>query len=76
MSSAPQAPQEHEEIHLPSPSLQPIATSFGIALSVFGLVPDARIWRFALVAIGLTIALIAGWLWARDAIREYEHLHD
>ena len=64
----------HAPIHLPGPSFTPIAISAGVAITLFGLVPDSRLWRLAIVSIGVTIALIAGMVWAREAIREYADL--
>jgi hypothetical protein len=61
-------------VHLPPPSALPLATSVGIALILGGLVPDARIWRLALVSIGITIVTIFGAQWARAAIAEYNNL--
>ncbi len=60
--------------HLPPPSALPFATSIGVMLILGGLVPDARIWRLALVSIGVTIAVIFGAQWLRAAIDEYENL--
>ncbi|HEY7259687.1 MAG TPA: hypothetical protein VH459_11485 [Gaiellales bacterium] len=65
---------EHEDFHLPEPSLLPIVTSIGIALMLFGFVPDSRLWRLALVSLGTMIALGAGWLWLRDSMDEYNEL--
>ena len=62
--------------HLPSPSALPFATSAGIAIVLAGLVPDARIWRLALVSLGATITIIFGAQWVRDAIAEYNDLPD
>jgi hypothetical protein len=60
--------------HLPEPSALPFATSVGIALVFAGLVPDARIWRLALVSLGATIAIIFGAQWVRAAIAEFNDL--
>jgi hypothetical protein len=65
---------EHEDFHLPEPSALPIVTSIGIALILFGFVPDSRLWRLALVSIGAIIALGAGWIWVRDSMTEYRDL--
>ena len=65
---------EHEDFHLPQPSLLPLVTSIGIAVMLFGFVPDSRLWRLALVSIGTMIALGAGWLWVRDSMDEYRDL--
>ncbi len=67
---------EGRDFHLPEPSALPFATSIGIALVLFGLVPDARIWRLTLVSIGATIALIFGAQWVRAAVNEYRNLPD
>jgi hypothetical protein len=70
------ADQDHDRggFHLPSPSALPFATSVGIALVLAGLVPDARIWRLALVSIGVMIAVIFGAQWVRDSVNEYRNL--
>ncbi|HEX5250352.1 MAG TPA: hypothetical protein VFW14_11850 [Gaiellales bacterium] len=62
------------DFHLPSPSALPFATSVGVALVLFGLVPDARIWRLALVSIGFIVIVIFGAQWLRDAVDEYRDL--
>ena len=67
-------PEQHDDFHLPSPSGIPIVVGLGIALTLFGLVPDARIWRFPLVSIGLVITFAAGWRWLADAMEEYRNL--
>ena len=70
------AGSESRDFHLPAPSALPFATSIGIALVLGGLVPDARIWRLAIVSIGVTIAIIFGAQWVRAAIAEYRDLPD
>ena len=65
---------EREDFHLPEPSLLPIVTSIGIALMLFGFVPDSRLWRLALVTLGAMLTLGAGWLWLRDSMNEYRDL--
>lgn len=62
--------------HLPAPSSQPIVTALGLALMLAGLVPDARLWRMAMVSIGAMVCLIGIWLWVSDAIEEYRNLPD
>ena len=62
------------DFHLPPPSALPFATSIGIALVLAGLVPDARIWRLALVSIGFIVIVIFGAQWLRDAVNEYRDL--
>lgn len=65
---------EHEDFHLPEPSLLPFVTSIGIAVMLFGFVPDSRLWRLALVSVGAMVAIGAGWLWLRDSMNEYREL--
>ena len=65
---------DHEDFHLPEPSGLPIVVSFGIALMLFGFVPDSRLWRLVLVTLGAMIAGGAGWLWLRDSTNEYREL--
>ena len=65
---------DHEDFHLPEPSALPLVVSFGIALMLFGFVPDSRLWRLALVSLGAVIALGAGWLWLRDSMNDYRDL--
>ena len=62
------------DFHLPSPSALPFATSIGIALILAGLVPDARLWRLALVSMGFIVTVIFGAQWLRDAVNEYRDL--
>jgi hypothetical protein len=62
------------DFHLPSPTALPFGTSVGIALVLGGLVPDARIWRLALVSIGVILVSIFGAQWLRDAVEEYRDL--
>ena len=65
---------DHEDFHLPEPSGLPIVVSFGIALMLFGFVPDSRLWRLALGLARREIASGAGWLWLRDSMNEYREL--
>ncbi len=62
--------------HLPPPSALPIVVGFGVALVLFGFVPDARIWRLTLVSIGAMITLTGILMWVRDAMQEYRNLPD
>ena len=65
---------EHDDFHLPEPSLLPVLTSIGIALMLFGFVPDSRLWRLALVTLGAMLTVGAGWIWLRDSMTEYRDL--
>jgi hypothetical protein len=70
---------EHEvrhELHLPGPSFAPIVLSAGVAIVLFGLVPDSRLWRLALVSIGVIVSAIAAMVWLREAIADYRDLPD
>jgi hypothetical protein len=69
---------EHDDnpYHLPAPSAQPLLAALGAALTLAGLVPDARLWRMALISTGVSILAIAVWLWVSDAIEEYRNLPD
>ena len=69
-------PEHHDEIHLPAPSGTPVVTALGLALILFGFVPDARLWRLGVVSLGVIIATGAGWRWLQDAIAEYRDLPD
>jgi hypothetical protein len=69
-------PEHHDEFHLPSPSGVPIVTGLGAAIMLFGFVPDARLWRLALVSLGAMIVVGALWRWVVDAIAEYRDLPD
>jgi Rieske Fe-S protein len=56
----------HEEAHLPSPSLWPIGFAIGIVVVLVGLVINPLL----ISSIGAVIAIVFGFLWARDATRE------
>jgi len=56
----------HEEAHLPSPSLWPIGFAIGIVVVLVGLVINPML----ISSIGAAIAIVFGFLWARDATRE------
>ena len=69
-------PDRHDAFHLPAPSGIPIVVGAGIALILFGFVPDARLWRLSIVSIGVTIAAGGAWRWLQDALAEYRDLPD
>lgn len=56
----------HEEAHLPPPTLWPIGFAIGIVVVLVGLVIDPLL----ISTIGAVIAIVFGFLWARDATRE------
>jgi Rieske Fe-S protein len=56
----------HEEAHLPSPSLWPIGFAIGIVVILVGLIINPLL----ISSIGAVIAIVFGFLWARDATRE------
>jgi Rieske Fe-S protein len=60
-------PQHEDRPHLPGPSLYPIAFAAGVACILVGLIVSPKI----VAPIGAAIAVIFGFLWARDATMEY-----
>jgi Rieske Fe-S protein len=56
----------HEEAHLPSPTLWPIGFAIGIVVVLVGLVIDPTL----ISSIGAAIAIVFGFLWAREATAE------
>ena len=63
------APPPGEAIHLPEPSYLPVVTAFGISLALVGVVIT-----WIITAIGGAIALVAIFLWIRDARAEMSGL--
>ena len=65
---SPDTEQEslHEEAHLPSPSVWPIGFAIGIVVVLVGLIINPLL----ISTIGAAIAIVFGFLWARDATRE------
>jgi Rieske Fe-S protein len=57
---------EHDEPHLPPPSLWPIGFAVGVAVVLVGLIVNP-LW---IATIGGAIVLVFGFLWARDATAE------
>jgi hypothetical protein len=64
-----QAPPVGEEIHLPGPTLIPIASAAGITLMVIGTTID---WIFSLV--GAVIFIVTTIMWIRDTRRDVARL--
>jgi Rieske Fe-S protein len=62
----PSPDTEHEETHLPTPTLYPIGFAIGIVVILVGLVIDPVL----ISSIGAAIAIVFGFLWARDATAE------
>ena len=60
-------PQHEDRPHLPGPSLYPIAFAAGVATILVGLIVNPTI----VAPIGAVIAVVFGFLWARDATTEY-----
>jgi Rieske Fe-S protein len=63
--------EQHDEPHLPSPSLWPIGFAIGIVIILVGLVIDPIV----ISSVGGAIAIVFGFLWARDATRELRAHH-
>ena len=60
-------PQHGDRPHSPGPSLYPIGFAAGIACILVGLIINPKV----IVPIGALIAIISGFLWARDATKEF-----
>ena len=60
-------PQHGDRPHLPGPSLYPIGFAAGIACILVGLIVNPKL----IVPIGAVIAIVFGFLWARDATTEF-----
>ena len=56
----------HDTPHVPGPSLWPIAFAIGVACLLLGLVLSSMI----IIALGAVIAVVFGFLWARDVTRD------
>jgi len=65
----PEPGREEHEPHVPASTIGPFAFALGIALVLLGLIVS---WPVA--AVGGGIAVIAGFLWMRDATRELRGL--
>jgi Rieske Fe-S protein len=64
-------PEEHGEAHEPSPTLYPLCFAVGIAVILVGLIVDPLL----IGGIGVVITLVFGFLWIREATREYRAEH-
>ena len=60
-----EAPGEHHDIHLPSPSYFPLIASLGPPVIAFGFIYD-----FALVAVGAVVLLFGLYGWALEPAAE------
>jgi Rieske Fe-S protein len=63
-------PRRGERPHLPGPSLYPIAFAAGVACVLVGLIVNPKV----VAPIGAAIALVFGFLWARDATMAYRRV--
>ena len=59
-------PERMDEPHIPLPTLWPLGFAVGIAVALVGLIVDPMI----VSPIGAAIAIVFGFLWARDATAE------
>jgi hypothetical protein len=65
----PEAPPVGEEIHLPGPSLLPLASAVSITLIVIGSTID---WIFSIIGlIGFVVTTV---MWIRDTRRDINEL--
>ena len=60
-------PQHGDRPHSPGPSVYPIGFAAGIACILVGLIINPKL----IAPIGAAIAIVFGFLWARDATKEY-----
>jgi Rieske Fe-S protein len=60
-------PQHGDRPHSPGPSLLPIGFAAGIACILVGLIVNPKV----IVPIGAVIAVVCGFLWARDSTKEF-----
>ena len=60
-------PQHGDRPHSPGPSLYPIGFAAGVACILVGLIINPMV----IVPIGVVIAVVCGFLWARDATKEF-----
>jgi quinol---cytochrome c reductase iron-sulfur subunit, bacillus type len=60
-------PQHRDRPHLPGPSVYPIGFAAGIACILVGLIVNPKI----VAPIGAAIAVVFGFLWAREATKEF-----
>jgi quinol---cytochrome c reductase iron-sulfur subunit, bacillus type len=60
-------PQHGNRPHLPGPSVYPIGFAAGVACILVGLIVNPRL----VAPIGAAIAIVFGFLWARDATKEF-----
>ena len=60
-------PQHGDRPHSPGPSLYPIGFAAGVACILVGLIINPKV----IVPIGVVIAVVCGFLWARDATKEF-----
>jgi len=64
-------PADHDEAHLPGPSIGPIGFAIGVVLVLVGLIVNP-LW---ISTIGAAVAVIFGVLWSREATAEMRRSH-
>jgi heme/copper-type cytochrome/quinol oxidase subunit 1 len=64
-----EAPPVGEEVHMPEPSMLPIANAVGVTLSIVGLTLE-----LAVTIVGLVIFLVTLIAWMRSAAHEMSEL--
>src|SRR5919204_1446230 len=63
-------PQHEDRPHLPAPSLYPVGFAAGVACVLVGLIVSPTF----VAPIGGAIAIVFGFLWAREATMEYRRV--
>jgi hypothetical protein len=76
MADEQHEPGHGEEIHLPSPSYQPLIAALGVSMLLAGLISESFLWRTGIMSVGFSVGAIGIWLWVKDAIDEYRSLPD
>jgi hypothetical protein len=65
----PDTPPAGEEIHLPGPTILPVAVAAAITLIVIGTTIN---WWLSII--GLVVFVVATWMWIRDTRRDISEL--
>lgn len=64
-------PAEHERPHLPAPTIGPVGFALGVVVALVGLIVNP-LW---ISTIGAALAVIFGFVWAREATAELRGRH-